>query len=69
MCRVVLLIGFTTTGLLCGCGVSPQSLGITGPGPAPRPPATRDHNVIENPGGSNAGIGVSPVQRLYNYND
>jgi hypothetical protein len=69
MRRPMLLIGLATTGLLCGCGGSPQALGITGPGPAPSPPGAQDDSVSPTPGFPSMNSGSSPVQRFFNYND
>jgi hypothetical protein len=65
----VLMFTLTASAVLPGCSVSPQSLGITGPGPVPMPPGPQDDTVIQNPGIPPSGNGVAPVQRFYNYND
>jgi hypothetical protein len=59
---------------VAGCGGSPQSLGITGPGAPPVAPAV-DDSTISNPGIPDAGSGYGPSVgptpsggRYYNYN-
>jgi len=59
---------------VAGCGGSPQSLGITGPGAPPVAPARND-STISNPGipdaggGYSPGVGPSPSgDRYFNYN-
>ena len=59
----------TVSAVVPGCAVSPQSLGITGPGPLLTPPGPQDDTVIQNPGVPPAGGGAAPVQRFYDYND
>ena len=64
---IVMLVG--------GCGDSPASLGITGPGAPPPPPQQVDDSTIANPGlpDSPGGYGpsIGPVPsggRYFNYN-
>ena len=61
---------------LAGCGSSPQSLGITGPGAAPVEAPALDNSTLPPPGISNTGGGyrynVGPLdqqeERYFNYN-
>jgi hypothetical protein len=70
MMRALVLV--TVLGL-AGCGRSPASLGITGPG-APPPAPTNDDSTITNPGitdpaGYGPSVGPAPSnQRYFNYN-
>jgi hypothetical protein len=64
-----LMLTLTASAVLPSCALSPQSLGITGPGPVPLPPGPQDDTVIQNPGIPPTGSGVVPVQRFYDYND
>ena len=61
--------------VLAGCGSSPQSLGITGPGTAPAEAPALDNSTIPPPGLSNTGGGyrynIGPLEegeRYFNYN-
>jgi hypothetical protein len=71
MTRVLLLIA---TLCVAGCGDSPASLGITGPGIAPSPPPGADDSTIPNPGipnggGYGPGLGPTPSSgRYFDYN-
>ena len=60
---------------VAGCGESPASLGITGPGAPPTAPPASDDSTITNPGipdtggGYGPGLGPSPSSgRYFNYN-
>jgi hypothetical protein len=64
-----LMFTLIVSAVVPGCAVSPQSLGITGPGPLPTPPGPQDDTVIQDPGVPPTGGSAAPVQRFYNYND
>ena len=64
-----LMFTLTASAVVPGCAVSPQSLGITGPGPVPRPPDPQDDTVIQNPGIPPTGGSAAPIERFYDYND
>jgi hypothetical protein len=58
-----------------GCGATPASLGITGPGAPPPPPAAPDDSTISSPGipdpGASYGPSIGPIPssgRYFNYN-
>jgi hypothetical protein len=68
----VVLLAMTALG---GCGSSPQSLGITGPGPAPAQASSPDESAVPPPGISNMGnsyrYNFGPEvsgDRYFNYN-
>jgi hypothetical protein len=46
--------------VLAGCGATPASLGITGPGEPPPPPPAPTDSTIGNPGLPDAGYGYGP---------
>ena len=57
---------------LGGCGATPASLGITGPG-APAPLPAVDDSILDSPGAPSGvyGPSIGPVQqsgRYFNYN-
>jgi hypothetical protein len=61
--------------MLAGCGSSPRSLGITGPGSPPAQASAPDETAIPSPGISNAGgsyrYNFGPEvsgDRYFNYN-
>jgi hypothetical protein len=68
MRKVALLTGLTATALLGGCGVTPESLGITGPGQRPPPTFGPDDTVLQPPGLPDPNTGSGPEQRYYRYN-
>ena len=53
---------------LAGCGLTPQQLGITGPGRGPLPPEAPDDATLQVPGVPRTGNGASSGQRYYGYN-
>ncbi len=70
--RLVLMVGVVA---LAGCGGTPQSLGITGPGVAPAEAPGADDTVAPPPGIPNTGgsyrYNIGPTQsgaRYFNYN-
>jgi hypothetical protein len=72
MTRALFLIA---TLCVAGCGDSPASLGITGPGAPPASPAPSDDSTIANPGLPDAGGSYGPSYgpmpssgRYFNYN-
>lgn len=65
---VILLAGLTATALAAGCGATPASLGITGPGPQVQPQMAPDDATVLPPGVPNANTGSGSEQRFYNYN-
>jgi hypothetical protein len=64
---LLLLAGLIGAWLQAGCGVTPQSLGITGPG-VPPPARAPDDSTMLPPGLPNPGTSVDPQQRYYRYN-
>ncbi len=65
---LILLTGLTAAALQAGCGASPQSLGITGPGPRVAPNFSPDDATIQNPGIPDANTSSDPEQRFFRYN-
>ena len=66
---MTLLAGLIAAALQAGCGdVSPQSLGITGPGAKPEPVFAPDDTLILPPGLPDPSTGSGPEQRFYRYN-
>ena len=70
--RVVLLLGIVA---LAGCGSTPQSLGITGPGATPAAVQVPGDSTLPPPGMPNSGgnyrYNIGPAQsddRYFNYN-
>lgn len=65
---LAILLGLVTTLLQAGCGATPQSLGITGPGQARPPAMVPDDAVVPNPGLPAANSSSGAEQRYYRYN-
>jgi hypothetical protein len=73
MMRATILIGVLA---LSGCGDTPASLGITGPGAPPPPAPAIDDTTVGVPGipdtgggGYGSGLGPAPASgRYFNYN-
>jgi hypothetical protein len=66
---IFLIAVLSVAALQAGCGRTPQSLGITGPGPAPPPPtATPDEETVTPPGVPGSGANTGDDQRYYHYN-
>ena len=70
--RVVLMVGIA---VLAGCGSTPQSLGITGPGVTPAGAPDTSDSAVPSPGVPNMGgsyrYNIGPTQsedRYFNYN-
>jgi len=53
---------------LAGCDVTPQSLGITGPGRGPSPPEMPDDATLQAPGVPTTGGNTNARQQFYGYN-
>ena len=68
MGRVLLLFVLTAAALQVGCDATPQSLGITGPGPAQQRRAAPDDSTVMPPGLPDPGSGSGTDQRFYRYN-
>jgi hypothetical protein len=65
----LLLAGLTAATLLTGCGATPASLGITGPGPQAPPEATAPNDTpMSPPGLPDPSTGSGADQRFYHYN-
>ena len=65
---VILLAGLTAAAPLTGCGSTPASFGITGPGPQAPPQMAPDDAAGGLPGLPNPGTGSGTEQRFFNYN-
>ena len=69
MRRILLLVGLSMAALQAGCGVTPQQLGITGPGTTPaRSQTAPDDSTLLPPGLPNPDSGAGGEQRFYRYN-
>ncbi len=64
----ILLAGLIAAAPLTGCGSTPASFGITGPGPPAPPPMAPDDATVLPPGIPTPGTGSGTEQRFYNYN-
>jgi hypothetical protein len=70
MSRAILLAGLAAAALQAGCGATPQSLGITGPGTSPpvQPQAAPDDGTSAPPGVPDPNTSSGIDQRFYRYN-
>jgi hypothetical protein len=62
------LAGLTAAVLLGGCDVTPQSLGITGPGQRVEPSMVPDDTTVQPPGLPGASGSSGSEKRYYQYN-
>ena len=65
---VFVLAGVTAAALQTGCGATPASLGITGPGSQPPPAVNSNDSTIMTPGVTDPNTGSGIDQHFYNYN-
>jgi hypothetical protein len=63
-----LLAGLIAAALQTGCGMTPASLGITGPAPEVQPQMTPDDATVQPPGLPTSNTGSGAEQRYYRYN-
>ena len=63
-----LLAGLTAAALQTGCTGTPESLGITGPGPQAEPDLNPADATMQAPGVPNPDNGLGTDQRYYHYN-
>lgn len=65
---LIILAGLAAIFLQVGCGATPQSLGITGPGPVLQPALRPSDATVPNPGLPDPGTSSGAEQRYYRYN-